>query len=165
MRVAAYTGLCQGELRALRWRDVGEYVITVSRALSAGVESGTRGGRVRHVPLVPQAAEALERLRAREDFTAPEELVFCNWRGRALDPSALVTRFKRARDAGGLRPLRFHDLRHTYGSLLATGGVPVTEMQAAMGHADLQTTARYLHARQASEQVDRFARAFAEGGD
>jgi integrase len=165
VRVAAYTGLRQGELRALRWRDVGEGVITVSRALSAGVESGTKGGRVRHVPLVPQAAEALKRLRARGDFSAREELVFCNWRGRALDPSALVARFKRARDAVGLRPLRFHDLRHTYGSLLATGGVPVTEIQAAMGHADLQTTARYLHARQASEQVDRFARAFAEGRD
>jgi integrase len=36
----------------------------------------------------------------------------------------------------------------------------VTEIQAAMGHADIQTTARYLHARQASEQVERFARAF-----
>jgi integrase len=165
VRVAAYTGLRQGELRALRWRDVGEGVITVSRALSAGVESGTKGGRVRHVPLVPRAAEALERLRGRGDFTARDELVFCNWRGRALDASALVARFKRARDAAGLRPLRFHDLRHTYGSLLAAAGVPVTEIQAAMGHADLQTTARYLHARQASEQVDRFARAFAEGGD
>jgi integrase len=97
LRVAAYTGLRQGELRALRWRDVGGDVITVSRALSAGVESGTKGGRVRHVPLVPQAAEALERLRARGDFTTRDELVFCNWRGRALDPSALVARFKRAR--------------------------------------------------------------------
>ena len=164
VRVAAYTGLRQGELRALRWSDVGDGVITVSRALSAGVESGTKGGRVRHVPLVPQAADALERLRERDDFTASDELVFCSWRGRALDPSALVARFKRARDAARLRPLRFHDLRHTYGSLLATAGVPVTEIQAAMGHADLQTTARYLHARQASEQVDGFTRAFAGGG-
>ncbi|TMK98217.1 MAG: site-specific integrase [Actinobacteria bacterium] len=161
VRVAAYTGLRQGELRALRWRDVGTDVLTVSRALSAGVESGTKGGRVRHVPLVPQASAALERLHARGDFAAREELVFCNWRGRALDPSALVARFKRARDAAGLRALRFHDLRHTYGSLLAAAGVPVTDIQSAMGHADLQTTARYLHARQASEQVDRFARAFA----
>ncbi len=160
IRVAAYTGLRQGELRALRWRDVGEDVLTVSRALSAGVESGTKGGKVRHVPLVPQAAAALERLRERGDFTAPDELVFCNWRGRALDESALTRRFKRARDAAGLRPLRFHDLRHTYGSLLAAAGVPVADIQAAMGHADIQTTARYLHARQASEQVDRFARAF-----
>ena len=72
-----------------------------------------------------------------------------------------MARFKRARDAAGLRPLRFHDLRHTYGSLLAAAGVPVVEIQAAMGHADIQTTSRYMHARQASEQVDRFARAFA----
>ncbi len=160
VRVAAYTGLRQGELRALRWRDVGEDVLTVSRAISVGVETGTKGRKVRHVPLVPQAGDALERLREREDFIAPDELVFCNWRGRPLDPSALVARFKRARDAAGLRPLRFHDLRHTYGSLLAGAGVPVTDIQQAMGHSDLQTTARYLHARRAAEQVERFARAF-----
>jgi integrase len=165
VRVAAYTGLRQGELRALRWSDVGEDVLTVSRALSAGVESGTKGGHVRHVPLVPQAAAALERLRERGDFTARDELVFCNWLGRPLDESALRRRFMAARDAAGLRPLRFHDLRHTYGSLLASAGVPVTDIQSAMGHADVQTTARYLHARQASEQVDRFARAFSEGVD
>jgi integrase len=161
VRVAAYTGLRQGELRALRWRDVGENVITVSRALSAGVESGTKGGRVRHVPLVPQAKAALDRLRERGDFTAADELVFCSWLGRPLDASALVSRFKRARDAAGLRPLRFHDLRHTYGSLLAQAGVDVLSIKSAMGHSDLATTQRYLHARQASEQVDRFARAFA----
>jgi Phage integrase family len=63
-----------------------------------------------------------------------------------------------ARDAAGLRPLRFHDLRHTYGSLLASGGVPVTDIQSAMGHADVQTTARYLHARQAGEQVEGITR-------
>jgi integrase len=165
VRVAAYTGLRQGELRALRWSDVGDDVLTISRALSAGVESGTKGGKARHVPLVPQAAGSLERLRERRDFTAPEELVFCNWLGRPLDESALRRRFMAARDAAGLRPLRFHDLRHTYGSLLASGGVPVTDIQSAMGHADVQTTARYLHARQASEQVDRFARAFSEGAD
>jgi integrase len=165
VRVAAYTGLRFGELRALRWRDVGNGVLTVSRALSAGVESGTKGGRVRHVPLVPQAAAALDRLRQRGDFSAPDERVFCNWLGRPLEPSALRRRFKHARDATGLRPLRLHDLRHTYGSLLAAAGVPVTDIQQAMGHADIQTTSRYLHARQASEQVDRFARAFAEGVD
>ncbi len=163
VRVAAYTGLRQGELRAPRWRDVGDDVITVSRALSPGGESGTKGGRVRHVPLVPQAAEALERLHAR---ISPRPTIWCSATGAgARSTRARSSRGSSARDAVGLRPLRFHDLRRTYGSLLATGGVPVTEIQAAMGHADLQTTAPYLHARQASEQVDRFARAFAEGGD
>ena len=104
----------------------------------------------------------LARLKQRGDFTAPGELVFCNWRGRPLDKSALVARFKRARDAADLRPLRFHDLRHTYGSLLAQAGVDILSIKNAMGHSDLQTTQRYLHARQASEQVERFARAFEE---
>jgi integrase len=159
IRVAAYTGLRQGELLALRWSDVGVDVLTVSRALSAGVETGTKSGRIRHVPLVPRAAKALDRLRERGDFTADTELVFPNWRGQHGDGGAVSDRYKKARDAAGLRPLRFHDLRHTFGSLLAAGGVSVVEIQAAMGHADLATTARYLHARQASEQVNRFAAA------
>lgn len=71
-----------------------------------------------------------------------------------------MARFKRARDAAGLRPLGFHDLRHTYGSLLAQAGADVLSIKNAMGHSDPQTTQRYLHARQASEQVERFARAF-----
>jgi integrase len=162
VRLAAYTGLRQGELRALRWRDVGKGVITVSRALSGEQFTGTKGRAVRHVPLIPKASQALARLQERGDYTAAGELVFCNWRGRPLDRSALVARFKRARDAAGLRPLRFHDLRHTYGSLLAQAGVDVLSIKTAMGHSDLATTQRYLHARQASEQVERFARAFEE---
>lgn len=82
------------------------------------------------------------------------ELIFCNWRGRPLDGGALTRRFKAARDGAGLRPLRFHDLRHTYGSLLAQGGVDVLSIKESMGHSDLATTQRYLHARQASEQVE-----------
>jgi hypothetical protein len=38
-----------------------------------------------------------------------------------------------ARDAAGLRPLRFHDLRHTYGSLLAAAGIDLVSIQAVMG--------------------------------
>jgi integrase len=80
--------------------------------------------------------------------------------GRHLDGSAVRRRFKRARDAAGLRPLRFHDLRHTYGSLLAAAGVDLVAIQAAMGHSALVTTSRYLHARPASEQAVVFTRAF-----
>jgi len=160
VRVAAYAGLRMGELLALRWKDVGTDVLSVHRSISNGELTGTKGGRVRHVPLVPHAKTALDRLRERGDFTAPDELVFPDWRGRPMSRYAVADRYKKARDGAALRPLRFHDLRHTYGSLLAAAGIPVTEIQAAMGHADIQSTARYLHARQASEQVSRFARAF-----
>ncbi len=162
VRVAAYAGLRLGELLALRWRDVdfAGHALTISRAMSDGIESSTKSGRIRRVPLPDQAAGALDRLSKREDYTGEDELVFCNVFGRHLDGSALRRRFKRARDKAGARPLRFHDLRHTYGSLLAAAGVDLVTIQAVMGHSALATTGRYLHARPSSEQAAVFTRAF-----
>jgi integrase len=162
VRVAAYAGLRLGELLALRWHDVDftGHALTISRAISSGVESSTKSGRVRRVPLPDQAAAALDRLSRRGDFTSPDDRVFCNVLGRTLDGSALRRRFKTARDALAMRQLRLHDLRHTYGSLLAAGGVDLVTIQAAMGHSALATTSRYLHARPASEQAALFTRIF-----
>jgi integrase len=162
VRVSAYAGLRLGELLALRWRDVdfAGQVITVGRALSAGVETSTKSGRVRRVPLVDPAPAALDRASRREDFTEPDELVFCNALGRALDPSALRRRYRRAQEAAGLRPLRWHDLRHTYGSLLAAYGIDLVSIKDAMGHSALATNGRYLHARPAAAQAAAFTRAF-----
>jgi len=126
IRVASFGGLRRGELVALRWRDVdfaGRKLI-VRRALSGETEvRSTKSRRARQVPLPDQAATALERLRQRGEFTGPDDYVFAGRLGRRLDPSALRRRFERARDAAGLEPLRFHDLRHTYGSLLVAGGI------------------------------------------
>ncbi len=162
VRVSAYAGLRLGELLALRWRDVDfdGHVITVGRAMSAGVETSTKSGRVRRVPLTDQAAAALDHVSRRSDFTDPDELVFCNTLGRTLDHWALRRRYRRAQKAAGLRPLRWHDLRHTYGSLLAAHGVDLVTIQSVMGHSALATTGRYLHARPASDQAAAFTRAF-----
>jgi integrase len=164
VRVAAHTGLRRGELVALRWRDVdfARCKIVVRRSVSADVEeASTKSRRSREVPLPDQAAGALDRLAQRGDFTSPDDYVFINRLGRRLDASALRRRVERARDAAGLRPLRFHDLRHTYGSLLVMGGVDLASVKAAMGHSRITTTERYLHARSASELADRFTRALA----
>jgi integrase len=162
VRLAAYGGLRQGELLALHWRDVdfAGSALTVARAMSAGVEASTKSGRVRRVPLSDQAAAALDRVSRRENFVSRDDLVFANVLGRTLDDSALRRRYRRAQAAAGVRPLRFHDLRHTFGSLLAVAGVDVVTIKAAMGHSALATTARYLHARPASEQAQAFTRAF-----
>jgi integrase len=164
IRVAAYTGLRRGELTALQWGDVdfAAHKLTVRRAISAGVEAtSTKSRRAREVPLPDQAAGALDRLSKRSEFTGPKEYVFANRWGRRLDPTALRRRFERARDAAQLPPLRFHDLRHTYGSLLVAGGVDLQSVKTAMGHSRITTTERYLHARPATEQAERFTRAFA----
>jgi integrase len=164
VRVAAYAGLRRGELVALRWRDVDfeRRKLVVRRAVSGNVEaSSTKSRRAREVPLADQAARALARLSQRGDFASGDDYVFANRLGRRLDGSALRRRVERARDATGLRPLRFHDLRHTYGSLLVAGGVDLASVKAAMGHSRITTTERYLHARSAGELADRFTRALA----
>jgi integrase len=163
VRVAAYAGLRLGELLALRWRDIdwAGSALTISRSLSAGFEGATKTGHVRRVPLADQAAAALERLSQRADFVSPDEYVFCNALGRPLDGSALRRRYKRARDAAGLRPLRWHDLRHTFGSLLVAAGVDLVSVKDALGHSQLTTTSRYLHARPATERAAAFTAAFA----
>ena len=118
MRVAAYSSLRRGELVALRWRDVDfeRRKLLVRRAVSGDAEaSSTKSRRARKVPLADQAAGALARLSQRGDFTSADDYVFANRLGRRLDGSALRRRVERARDAAGLRPLRFHHLRHSYG--------------------------------------------------
>jgi site-specific recombinase XerD len=110
--------------------------------------------------MADQAAAALDRLSQRDDFVSPDDFVFCNALGRPLDGSALRRRYKRARDAAGLRPLRWHDLRHTFGSLLVAGGVDLVSIKDAMGHSQLTTTSRYLHARPATERAAAFTAAF-----
>lgn len=165
VRIAAYAGLRLGELLALRWRNVdfSGSALTVEAALSDGIESTPKSGSVRRVPLAAQAADALRRLAQRKDFLAPDDLVICNAYGRHINGSALRRRYKAARDAAGLRPLRWHDLRHTFGSLLVAGGVDLVTVKDAMGHSEITTTQRYLHARPATETAERFTRAFALG--
>jgi hypothetical protein len=66
------------------------------------------------------------------------------------------------RTPAALPPLRFHDLRHTYGSLLVAGGIDLASVKSAMGHSRISTTERYLRARSASELADRFTKAFGD---
>lgn len=146
--IAATTGLRLGELGALRWRDVNLEAgfLNVSRSISAGEETSTKSRRSRVVPLAAQAVEELERLRSRLHFLAREDHVFCRPDGGPLDRSAVRRRFVRAQEAAGLRVRRFHDLRHTFGSL-AIRRFDLVAVKEMMGHSKLTTTERYLHSR------------------
>lgn len=78
----------------------------------------------------------------------PDALLFTNRAGRPLDyydwRRDTWRPLKRA--AGMPRELRFHDLRHTFGSTLAAANVPIAEIQKELGHASQATTERYIHA-------------------
>lgn len=80
--------------------------------------------------------------------------------GDHLDGSALRRRYRQAQTRAGLRPLRFHDLRHTFGRL-AISRASVVQVQAWMGHADADTTHRYLHYKPRRDEARLLADAFA----
>jgi integrase len=153
--VAAYTGLRTGELRALRWRDVdfaGATVHARRNMPAGGEEDSPKSGKVRSVPLMDDAARALDGLSRRERFTGPDDRVFPTSTGGMLGEDtlrdALYEAMKGAKiDRKGF-PARggftFHDLRHTFGTL-AVQVFPLHDVQAYMGHADIQTTMRYAH--------------------
>ncbi len=104
---AAFTGLRASELRALRWRSVdgAASLIHVERGYTdEGGEDLPKSYRVRSVPLIPQVALALSRLRQRELFTGEDELVFVNTIGTVLDYDKLSRRYRAAQQRAGLRP-------------------------------------------------------------
>jgi len=161
---AAMTGLRLGELLALRWRDVdfaGQRVhVRRSWSRAAGAEKAPKSGKVRSVPLVVELVGPLDGLSRRERFTADDELVFCSTVGGHLDHYRLTRRYHDALDAAGLRRVRFHDLRHCFGSV-AVRAFPLSDVQAMLGHAHVTTTMRYVHHRPGADDAARLSGAFA----
>lgn len=158
---AAMTGLRMGELLALRWRDVdfATQTVRVTASYTAGTLGTPKSGLGRAVPLVEEVAQALARLGKRKRWCGPDDLVFVGTAGGYLDGSALRRRYKKARDAAGLRPLRFHDLRHTFGSVAIRTADP-RELQEWMGHSDFATTQIYMHYRPRADAARRLSAAF-----
>lgn len=158
---AAFTGLRMGELLALRWRDVDFAGSTIRvRASYAGAQLTTpKSGKVRAVPMAPDVATVLAKLARREFRTTDDDLVFAGETGGYLDGSALRRRYREALTRAGLRRLRFHDLRHTFGTRMIAKA-DIRRVQEWMGHADIQTTMRYLHYAPRSEDAELVAEAF-----
>ena len=141
--LAALTGLRQGELFALRERNVDLDAKTVL------VENGTYNGELvpvktrasrRRVDLSAHAARVLRRqLLARKPnqlglfFPSPngEILNDDNFRHRVFRPAVRRTL---------LTGLRFHDLRHTYAALMVAAGAHPKYLQAQMGHSSIRVT-------------------------
>jgi integrase len=159
--VAAFTGLRRGELVALRWRDVDftGQTIRVVASYTDGVLTTPKSGKVRSVPMAPEVAAALARLTSRGEWTSDDDLVFVGMAGGYLDASALYRRYKLALRRAGLRNLRFHDLRHTFGTRAITKA-SILQVKEWMGHADVDTTMQYLHYAPRAQEAALLADAF-----
>ena len=146
--MAAMTGMRMGELRALRWLDLDWSVqkVRVRQSFVRGQFGSPKSKRSsRAIPLAARLVAELDERHRDSLFNADEDLVFANpHTGRPMDRSKVLKRFKAACDRAAVRRVRFHDLRHTFGTrMAASGAVSLRTLQEWMGHRDFKTTLIY----------------------
>jgi integrase len=163
---AAMTGLRQSELLGLRWRDI-DWVtqrIRVRNTFVRGEHSSEGKSDLstrRSVPLAGRLARELDLWSQRTRFNNEDDLVFAHpTKGTPLDGSKVSKRFKAACVDAGVRPVRFHDLRHTFATCLAASGTPIRTIQEFLGHADSKTTQIYAHYAPSEHEVQLVDAAF-----
>jgi len=170
---AARTGMREGELIGLKGGDIdfNGRLIEVQRNVVRKRVTTPKNGKTRRVDMSLQLTNTLERLLARRKVEAlkrgeslddvMEDWVFTTPQGTQLDPNNLRKRvFYRALAMAGLRRVRFHDLRHTYASLLIQQGESLAYVKDQLGHHSIQITVdTYGHLvpggnRQAVDKLD-----------
>lgn len=108
----------------------------------------------RALPLIPEVKKYLLELKQKQE---KDKLIFGNCykdldyicrreNGDLLDPNYISHYFKRMLEQNNLRHIRFHDLRHSSGSLLKSAGCDLKDIQEWLGHSNISTTADiYTH--------------------
>ena len=155
--VGMRAGLRRGEIVALQWGDLqfgadesdGNRFIDVKRNYVYGRFTTPKSHEPRRVDMSLELRRTLLDLRdARllEAFAAgkssiAEDFVFRSKTGGVLDPDHMIRdRFLPTLQRAGIRAIRFHDLRHTFGAMLIAQGAPLNYVKAQMGHASIQVT-------------------------
>ena len=140
-----FTGARLGEITSLRWRDV-------DRSAEVVRFTRTKTHRTREVAIVPVLADVLDALHVGE----PDAFVFPIPRRAARIEELKRTEEQRRRDlaskawaifakAHGLADLRAHDLRHHAATMIRRAGGGLDTVAKVLGHANIQTSARYAH--------------------
>jgi integrase len=168
---AALSGLRQGEVFALRRSsiDLANRIVRVEGSGRAGTFAKTKTGRKRVVDLTAAAAELLaEQIASREG--GPLDLVFPSPTGAMWRKDNFMARvFRPAVRRAELEGLTFHDLRHTYASLMVASGASAHVIAEQLGHRDARLVLqRYGHlypgaSRKAAIDLDLYLQAITVG--
>jgi integrase len=152
---ALSTGLRQAEILGLRWRDIDLDLNSISVSQVLYIRKGevqfkepkTAHSR-RRVLMTPKLAMFLKIYRARREQYYIElgkpltldNLVFTTIEGKPIDAHILSRAFGRLAQNAGLGYVRFHDLRHTFATLMFLHGAKPKVISEALGHASVGFT-------------------------
>jgi integrase len=137
VQFALYSGKRLGEILSLKWPDV-----DLKNGLVTFQGSITKSGRTSTVPVNKTCLEVLKKARA----IRKGEYVFPNSKGKRF--VNFTHYWYRIRKKAGLdkKGYRFHDLRHTFATHLASSGeVDIYTLKELLGHRSIEMTQRYAH--------------------
>ena len=134
MKIALETGLRQGEIHALEWRDVDFNKNTV--LVRDRKNPKQKLGNDQLIPLLPVTREVLlrEKQHAKQDRRVFE---------RILRAGSISDKFAKLTKRAGITDLRFHDLRHEAISRMFEKGMTIPEVAAISGHKTWTSLKRY----------------------
>lgn len=139
--LAISTGARRGELIRLQWTDV-----TLGTPSPQAIIQDTKNGDPRRLPLVGKALVAVRALKATRERAS--RFVFPARSGPDRPYTAFDAHWYAALATAGITDFRFHDLRHTCASYLASQGSSLLEIADVLGHRTMGMVKRYSHLAQ-----------------
>ncbi len=138
---ALSTGMRRGELGGLKWDcvDFSLKLITVKRTYcdhTDKLKESTKNKLIRRIPINRDLLAILVELKR----TSTSDYLFPKY-GFHNAP----TRLRKLAEAAGVKPLRFHDMRHTFASNFMMAGGLIYDLQKILGHQTITMTERYSH--------------------
>ena len=137
IRLIMLTGARRGEAMNARWEQ-----FDLENGVWTKPAATTKQPMLHRAPLSPAAVELLQGIR--DDVPADCPWVFPGEKkGQPL--SEMHSFWEGVREKAQLKDARIHDLRHTFASLLVSGGMTLPMIGRLLGHTQAQTTLRYAH--------------------
>ena len=163
IQLAAYYGLRRSEVLGIRWSaiDFKRGSISINHKVTESKEPGIHRlytedklktkSSFRTLPLIPAVRELLLAHKKKQAYCRSKYkdsyctdylgYVCVDEKGRLFRPTYITDHFKLLLQRHSLRPIRFHDLRHSCATLLLSQGIPMKQIQDWLGHSTFSTTA------------------------
>lgn len=159
-----FTGMRKGEILGLQWKNVDfeRKVLWVRKNLCRVKNEDQDDSRktklillepktkksIREIPLSEEAIKVLRMHKKKQneqkmlyrDIYKDNDIVFAKADGSFEDPREVLRRFQKILERAGVRKCRFHDLRHTFASILLNEGESMKVIQELLGHSTITTT-------------------------
>lgn len=161
VKITVLYGLRRSEVLGLKWDNINirrktmTIRHTVAKVTQTVAKDRTKNSTSRRTfPLTDDMVQILLAMKKEEEQNRAlygadyhdNDYVFKWPDGRPLTPDYVSRAFRRLLEKHGLRPIRFHDLRHSCASLLIDMGWTLKDVQEWLGHADIKMTANiYAH--------------------